>query len=232
MATSDSIDYNLTAQQVITYALRLINIVAQSETPNADDTARALTELNLMLKEWQKYENLWRRTEGYIDILHDTKAYALTPRPYRIYDMRYRDANGIDTPMYQMNREDYYDLPDKSTTGITTQWFFDPQRDTSNVYVWPVIATDGGNSLTYRVTYQRRFEDQDALTDNIDIPQQYLGVVAYNLASRLADSYGRSGGHIERIVKRAEIMREEILDDDREDYYQFMPDETYYPRRW
>jgi len=225
MATSDSIDLNLTAQQVVTYALRLINVAAQTETPTADDSERGRLELTLMLKDWMRYEHIWRQTEGYVQVLHNTQGYSLTPRPYRIHAVRYRSATGgTDLQMTEMTREQYYNLPDKTTEGTSTMWFFDHQRDTDSLWVWPVFATDGGNVASYRVTYQRRFEDQDTLTDNIDIPQQYLGVVGYNLAARLADSYGRSGGHIDRIVARAEMLKQEMLDDDREAFIQLVPD--------
>jgi hypothetical protein len=50
MATSGSIDYNMTARELVTYALRKINICAEGEDPSADSAARAMTELNVMLK--------------------------------------------------------------------------------------------------------------------------------------------------------------------------------------
>lgn len=230
MPTSSSIDLNLTAQEIITYALRLINICAQTEEPSANDSERARVELNMMLKDWQRYEHIWRQTEGYVSILHNTQGYSLTPRPYRIHSVRYRNSSALDTPMTQMTRDQYYNLPDKASEGTSTTWFFDPQRDSDSLWVWPVFATDGGSALTYRVTYQRRFEDVDTLTENVDITQSYLGVVGYNLAARLADSYGRSGGHIDRIIARAEQLKEEMLDDDREDFIQFVPDMTAYGR--
>lgn len=229
MATSNSINLALTAREIINYALRKINIVAQTENASGDDAERARIELNLMLKGWMRYEHLWRRHEGYVTVLANTRGYTLTPRPYRIYDVRYRNSSGIDLPMTPMTKEQYYELPDKGSNGIPTQWFFDPQRDTDSLFVWPVLLTvDGTTPETFRVSYQRRFEDVDTLTENVDIPQQYLDVVGHNLAARLADSYGRAGAHIDRILQRAEMLKQEMLDDDREDLVQFMPDERYY----
>ena len=231
MATSSSINLNFTARELINYALRKINIVAQTEEASGDDADRALMELNLMLKGWMRYEHLWRRHEGYVTVIADTKGYTLTPRPYRIYDVRYRNSSLVDLPMIQLTKEEYYELPLKGTNGIPTQWFFDPQRDSDSLFVWPVLlAVDGTTPETLRVSYQRRFEDVDTLAENVDIPQQYFDVVANNLAARLADSYGRSGGHIDRIIQRAEILKQEMQDDDREAYVQFVPDPRYYGR--
>lgn len=229
MATSGDITGNRTARQLITYALRLINVTAQSETPSADDSARGLVELDQMLKGWQRYEHIWRLTEGYITLVANTAAYSLTPRPYRIIDCRYRDSNSIDTIMTPMSRTEYFTLPDKTVTGTPTQWWADYQRDTDSLYIWPLLnAIDGTTPEQVRITYQRRIEDAEDLDEDVDIRQQYLDVVGYNLAARLADSYGRAGGHIDRIVARAEILKQEMLDDDRGDFVQFVPDMTGY----
>ena len=59
MTTSGSIDLTLTAQEIITYALRLINICAQTEDPSADDAERGRVELNMMLKDWMRYAELY-----------------------------------------------------------------------------------------------------------------------------------------------------------------------------
>jgi len=222
MTTSASINLDLTAQEIISYALRKINVTAQTEEPSGDDSDRARIELNMMLKDWMRYEQLWRLTEGYVVLLADISGYSLTPQPYRVHAVRYRNADGIDTPMVEMTKIKYWELPDKTTEGVPNSWFFDNQRNTNSIFIWPVLASP--TTETMRVSYQRRFEDVDTLAETVDIPQQYLGVVGHNLASRLADSYGRSGGHIDRIIQRAELLLQETLDDDRESFYQFMPD--------
>src|SRR3990167_3631645 len=108
MATSSSIDLNLTAQEIITYALRLINVTAQTEEPSADDSERARVEMNMMLKDWMRYEHIWRVKEGYVNVVADQAGYSLTPRPHRIHDVRYRNASSIDLPMTEMTRVQYY----------------------------------------------------------------------------------------------------------------------------
>ena len=131
--------------------------------------------------------------------------------------------------MTEMTRQQYYNLPDKESKGIPTMWFYDPQRDSDSLFIWPVLDTlDTTTPESLRVTYQRRFEDVDTFAENVDITQAYLGVIGYNLAARLADSYGRSGGHIDRIIARSEQLKEEMLDDDREDFVQFVPDMSRY----
>ncbi len=222
MTTSASTNFDLTAQEIITYALRKINVTAQTEEPSADDTERARIELNMMLKDWMRYEQMWRLTEGYVNLLADISGYSLTPQPYRVHDVRFRDTNANDTPMLEMTRIQYWSLPNKTSEGRPTQWFFDNQKNTNSIFIWPVLASV--TTETMRVSYQRRYEDVDTFAETVDIPQQYLGVVGHNLAARLADDYGRSGGHIDRIIQRAEVLLQQTLDDDREDFVQFVPD--------
>ena len=223
MSTSGSIDFNLTARELITFALRKINMVDENEDPPAGMSARAMNELNVMLKEWQKYENLWRLTEGSVTLVASTYSYSLSPVPNRVVSARYRDANARDLPMLEMNRDRYYDMPLKnSVVGIPTEWYVDYQRTTATMYFWQMLSSVTTETVNY--TYFRKFEDIDDLANDVDIRQEHFGLVGYNLASRMADDYGRSGPHIDRIIARAEQLRNEALDEDREDFIQFVPE--------
>jgi hypothetical protein len=221
MATSGSIDFNMSAREVITYALRKINILAETEDPGADQAARAMTELNVMLKGWQKHENLWRLTEGSVALTDATASYSLSPIPHRVVSVRYRNTGGTDLPMEEMSRQEYYDLPLKTSAGTPTSYYVDYQRATVTLFVWPVLAD--ATTETFKHTYQRKFEDIDALDNDIDIKQEHFEVVGYNLAARMADDYGRKGEHISRIIARAEMLLQDALDDDRETSIQFVP---------
>ncbi len=222
MSTSGTITFNMTARELIAFALMKINLVDENEDPPAGMAARAMRELNVMLKEWQKYENLWRMTEGTVVLIAGTYSYAMSPVPHRVVSARYRDANTRDLPMELMTRDEYYDLPIKSTEGIPTEYYVDYQRAVANMYLWQVPASITTETVQY--TYQRKFEDISDLANDIDIRQEHFGTVGYNLAARMADDYGRSGAHIDRIIARAEQLRNNMLDEDREDFIQFVPD--------
>ena len=229
MATSNSTDYSLTAREIVSYAYRKLGIVSDDGDITAPQLSRGMLELSIMLKEWQKYEQIWRLTEGYVNTLHDTFGYSLTPQPYRIHSVRYRSAtDGNDVPMWEMTREQYYELPDKKATGVPNQWFFDHQRDTNSLWVWPSLSTDGGEVPSFRVTYQRRYEDVDFPANLVDVPQQYLSLVGYNLASRISDKLELKGASLQKVVLRAEALLQEMLDDDREAFVQLVPERRDY----
>ena len=219
MATSGSIDYSLTASQVITHALRLIGVAAVFEDPSGEDAAIAKTQLNLMLKGWQNAgPHICRQTEGSATLVAGTASYALSPRPYRVIDARYRDANGRDLPMLELTRQEYYDLPLKTSTGVPTTYYFDPQRAAGTLYVWPVPASV--TTETIRYTYQRVIEDIDSLSNDIDVPSEHLDLVTYALADRLSDLYGKD---VPRITQRAGLLTAQARDMDREPIIRMVP---------
>lgn len=221
MATSNSVDFNMTARDVITFALRKINLLDENEEVGAGMADRAKTAMNAMLKGWQKHPNLWRMTEGSVTLIAGTYSYALSPHPHRVITARYRDANTRDLPMEEMSRDDYYDRPLKSATGIPTEYYVDYQRAAATIYFLNVPASITTETVKY--TFLRKFEDIDDLSNDIDIRQEHFEMTGYKLASILADDYGRTGGAIDRIIARAEAMFNSALDDDRGGFIQFVP---------
>lgn len=222
MATSGSIDYSLTAREVIDFALKKLRVLASGETASAAQATDAMRELNMMLKGWQKHQSLWRLTEGEQSIVANTANYTLSStNPYRLISARYYNGT-TETPMARLTREEYYDLPLKTSTGTPTQFYVDRQRTTTVLYIWPLLASVSSETVKY--TYQRKFEDVDSLDNEIDVRQEHLEVVGYNLAARLADNAGRTGEVVNRIIGRAEMLLNEALDDDREPFVRFIPD--------
>lgn len=222
MPLSASIDFDLTARGVITAALRKLRVIGEGETPSAQEASDGQQALNLLLKGWQKYENLWRLTEGSVTLVADTYSYALTPVPHRVISARYRDANSRDLPLILMTREDYYDLPLKSTTGIPTQYYVDYQRSAATLLLWQAQASV--TTETIRYAYQKKFDDIDTLDDDVEVRSEWLNAVVYNLAEELGPEYGMVGTpNFAKIEQQARLHREQLLDDDREDEIRFVP---------
>ena len=53
MATSGSIDFSLTRDDIITEALEQLGVLGSGETANTDDVVSASRTLNMMTKAWQ-----------------------------------------------------------------------------------------------------------------------------------------------------------------------------------
>jgi len=189
MATSGSVDFSLTANEAVATALELVKSVSIGRTPGADDAANALKHANLQLKTWGIDERLWITTEGSVSLVANQASYSL-PLARRVTSVRRRTSN-IDTPLIPMSRQEYYDYPSKSATGVPFQYYFDPQRTSRTLFVINVPDASTAASTTLQYTYQRVIEDLDNLTNDIDIPQEWLETFVYCLAARLLIPYAR-----------------------------------------
>lgn len=219
MAVSGTNTYNRTAGDLIDYALRKLRRVGDGQTAPARMSETALEELNIMFKEWSKYEWLWPLKEGSATLVADTANYTLSPRPYRVVSARFDDQD-TETPLIWISREEYYDLPLKTNTGTPTQYYVDYQRASAVMYVWPVMASVVDETVNY--TYQETFDDVALRAEDVDFRQEHYSLVGYNLAARLADTYGRDSRVTERVIARAEILLQEAQDEDREDCLRFV----------
>jgi hypothetical protein len=225
MPLSGSQNFSINARELIEQALRKMAVLGVAQALDADEAEAVRVELNTMLKGWQrKGPHLWKKTEGSVTLVNATASYdlAATLNPVRIMSMRYRDTAGRDLPMRPLTRDEYFDLPLKTSTGIPAQYYFDPQRGAPTIYVWPVQATV--TTETLKVTYQKRIDDIDDLSNDIDIPQEHFDVVLYALAERLLDDYGLDDAVARRISARSQALLQEAMDWEREDDTYFAPE--------
>jgi hypothetical protein len=134
------------------------------------------------------------------------------PRPLRIVAGRryiYQNATsgiGIGTsnevPLVPMSRLDYAAMPDKSTTGTVTQYFYDPQDNPLGVvYCWPTPADD---TAALKFTAQRPLQDINVLTNLVDFPQEWINTLTWNLAKELGPEYDVVGDRWAIIKEMAE----------------------------
>jgi hypothetical protein len=121
---------------------------------------------------------------------------SFTTVPLEIVDMRITRSS-TDLPMHRMSREEYYALPNKTTTGYPTSWFYDRQRSGGTIYVWPAPDATAG---TLKFTYRRIVMDLDASSDDIDLPQEWHKALVYNLAVELAPGAGVVGSDEFKLV--------------------------------
>lgn len=196
MAVSNTTSFARTANELIADALELLGILGEEEPLTAVDLQRGTKWLNYLLKAWQADGVMgWTLTEGTLALVQSQASYSFasggdfTTVPVDIEDMRIT-RGGTDLPMFPMSRMDYYALPNKTSEGYSTQWYYDRQRDTGTLYVWPVPDATGG---TLKFTYRRRIMDMVTAGDNFDLPQEWYLALVSGLASLLIPIYGKSG---------------------------------------
>lgn len=197
MAVSGSTDFASTAIELISDARRVIGIHAEEEPLANHEAETGRRILTKMLKAWEADGvGSWILTEGTMALVSADKDYvfgaggSFVTVPFEITQMRVSNDGGAEIEMTQLSREDYFRLPNRTSTGFPTQFFYDRQRDNGTLYVWPTPAS---NDYDVTFTYRRRIMDIDANTDNFDLPPEWEHAITYNLAKLLLPIYGRSG---------------------------------------
>ena len=86
----------------------------------------------------------------------------------------------------RINRDDYINLPNKTFQGPPLQYWYDRQRDTPIMTLWP--APDAGSAQDQITIWRKRqIMDVGKVNQFLDIPQRWYDAVVYNLAFRLAE---------------------------------------------
>lgn len=176
----------VTNRDICNDALRKIGVVAVDTDADGAYAEVARKGLRRFLKAWQNKGILLPLTASQSVTLTTAASYTLSPvRPLEVQSVRFK-ASGIERPMERFTREEYDALPQKTTTGTPTCFYYDRQSEAALLYVWPVLATASGETL--ELTYTREFEDVQ-MEDYIDFPAEMEEAVVYGLAARLADDY-------------------------------------------
>ncbi len=78
MATSGSVDFTLTRDQIIHRALRICGAIETGETASTEEVNDAQIALNAMLKHWQGHGvKLWKKAEGVVHLAVGQTSYTL-----------------------------------------------------------------------------------------------------------------------------------------------------------
>jgi len=151
-----------------------------------------LSSLNLIIKsKIGATDRLSLRTEATLSLVSGQAAYTLTsPFPLRITSVRRKNGDGYEVPMNELSRQEYFDLPNKTASpSVPVSFFFDPQRDSGTLYVWPAPDSASASGYTLDYTYLRRPDDMISSSDSLDMPSEWLDPVIWMLADDLETEY-------------------------------------------
>jgi len=143
------------------------------------------------------------------DVAVDNRVYTYTTianRPMRILNANITEAvDGREVPLIIKDLKYYTELPLKTSEGQPNTIYFDPQRVTSYLYVWPE-PDRVDKYLTLWV--QRTLDDLDAAGNDVDYPQEWHMAIALNLALLLSPKYGVTGSPFRQLFMLAEEYKE------------------------
>lgn len=142
-------------------------------------------------------------------IVHDGPS----SRPLKILHANFVDTQGFEIPARVISLIEYREMSNKDSEGAVLQVAYDPQLDNGVIHVWQVAQE---NEVALDLLVAKTIDDIDAGTDAFEIPQEFLELIHYGLAARLADIYQlpvNLRGYLWRMFKN---MRDELIISDTE----------------
>ena len=228
MTTSGSGTYNPARDIIVNRALRLIGAYSSNDSATPDQKNDAYDVLNAMLKSWQVEGFSWVRCFTTLTLVQAQNAYDLgstttdgfvysgtttkAARPIKIFNATRKNTNAIEVAVIPINRSDFMAIPNKTTQGRVNQFYYDPQLSMGKLYVWP---TPDASLDTLILDVDRPIQDILSDTDTMDFPQEWIEVISYGLASKLAPEYGLSVSEQQLINNELNILRDAVLSYDR-----------------
>lgn len=225
-STSGTAAFLVSRDDIVKAALRTLKVIGVGETPGTEDFTNCTFALNLLLKEMD--------TEGWMQWVYQTINIAFVAnqvtytiaesgspnlvayRPVRIAHVWRRDSSTppIDTPMSPLSRQEYDQMTPKTTTGVPTNWYYDPQIGLSTVYVWPAPLDA---TYTMYMTIQRPIQDIVTTGQNFDVEQEWFRALRWMLADEVSHEYEVDLPTIQEVRRMANMLRQKVADFSQED---------------
>jgi len=207
MATSGSRDFNLDVGEIIEEAFERCGL----EVRTGYDARTARRSLNLMFAEWaNRGINMWTVEQGTITLTQGQAQETLLPDVVDVLEIVLRRGN-TDYEVERISRGDYVTLPNKTTQGRPSQFWFDRQiSPVINLWAVPENSTD---QIIYY--YVQRIEDADTLVNTTDMPFRFYPCMVAGLAYYIATKRAPDRIQLLKSVYEEEFQRAADEDEDR-----------------
>ena len=178
MTTSGSRDFNLDVGEVVEEAYERCGL----EVRTGYDAKTARRSLNLMFAYWaNRGLNLWTVNQGTVTLTQGQGQETLSSDIVDLLEVVLRRGS-TDYTVQRISRGEYVTLPDKTTQGRTSQYYFDRQI-TPILNLWAVPENSTDQIIYY---YVRRIQDADTLVNTTDLPFRFYPCMVAGLAYYLA----------------------------------------------
>ena len=174
MATSSSTDFELDVAEYIEEAYERCGL----EVRTGYDLTSARRSLNIMLAEWaNRGLNQWTIEQRTQTVTAADTEYPLGTDVIDILSAVVR-RDGTDFAISRISRDSYLAIPNKTSTGRTTQFFLDRQI-TPNLKIWP--APENSTDVIHYDALTR-IQDADGATNTMEIPFRFYPCLTAGLA--------------------------------------------------
>jgi|TARA_R100001460_G_scaffold39652_1_gene74496 hypothetical protein len=174
MATSGSRDFDLDVAEIIEEAYERCGL----EVRTGYDARTARRSMNLMFADWaNRGLNLWTVKQATQALTQGTATYTFTSDYTDLLEVVVR-RSGTDFEISRMSRSEYLTVPNKTTQGRPSQYYYNRQVE-PQITLWPTPENSTDTLVYY---YVQRIEDVDALVNTTDAPFRFLPCMVAGLA--------------------------------------------------
>ena len=197
MTTSGNTIYQLTRDELITAALRKLGVLAEGQTPTAQNLSDGALAVNTLIAALRSIGMpLWARKTYAFNPVANTGMYQIgigktfnTPYPLHVLQA-YRQDSSNTTKIYMEVIPNFnYNLYPTTSGGTPIQLSYQPFINYGEIRLWPVPDSTATSS-TITIVYQAPFEYFNASTDTLSFPEEWYLAVIYKLAVLLAPEWG------------------------------------------
>lgn len=188
-----------TPGDIVRLALKDSGVLGVGQTALAEDTNDAFDTMNMILTQWQRKRWLVYHLVDHSIVSTGATSYTIGPggdidtyRPSTIEAAFFRQIlnpqpNQVDYPLsLLLSYEDYSRITLKQLVTLPQWLFYDSSYPLGTLYPWPVIQ-----SAIYElhVITRQELTEFTSLSQDIDLPPEYVAALRYNLAARLRPMY-------------------------------------------
>jgi hypothetical protein len=174
MTTSGSKNFELDVSDYIEEAFERCGV----EVRTGYDLKTAKRSLNLLLADWaNRGLNQWTIRQTTVTCVSGTSDYTLDADTIDILSVVVRRDN-TDYGIERLSRDEYLNIPDKTSTGRPSQFFLDRQI-TPVLKVWTTPENSTDQLIFDRLV---RIDDADTFTKTMEVPFRFYPCLAAGLA--------------------------------------------------
>lgn len=225
MATSGIFAYQPTRNEIIEASLRKLGVLAEGQVPSSDNYTTATYALNALLAEFRTLGMpLWERRLYSFSPTASVTAYNIgsgetldTPYPLKIFQAYRIDSASSSRVQMDIIADYNFNMLPSNSSGTPIQLTYTPRVNYGVLKLWPTPDTNAASNSTITIVYQRPMEYSGNSTQTLDIPEEWLNAVIYNLAARLAPEWGIPLPDRQALEATAEKVLDRALDFGSED---------------
>jgi hypothetical protein len=206
MTVSGSTDFELDVADYIEEAFERCGL----EVRTGYDLKTAKRSLNLMFADWaNRGLNQWTIEQRTFTVTANDGDYALGTDVIDILSLVVR-RDGTDYALDRVSRDEFLNIPTKTTQGRPTQFFVDRQI-TPNLKVWPLPENSTDEIIYNALT---RLDDADIYTNTLGVPFRFYPALAAGLAYYMSIKRAPDRMQMLKAIYEEEINR--AMDEDRD----------------